>query len=91
VFNLVTTEYFLRRARKVFKQHPDLRGRFAQVVDDLQQDPFAPHLDYHHLGGKLNGIQAVRLTASYRITLTIVIAEKEIFLLDIGTHDEVYR
>ena len=91
MFNLVTTEYFLRRARKVFKQHPDLRGRFAQVVDDLQQDPFAPHLDYHHLGGKLNGIQAVRLTASYRITLTIVIAEKEIFLLDIGTHDEVYR
>lgn len=91
MFNLVTTEYFLRRARKVFKQHPDLRGRFAQVVDDLQQDPFAPHLDYHHLGGKLKGIQAVRLTASYRITLTIVIMEKEIILLDIGSHDEVYR
>lgn len=91
MFNLVTTEYFLRRARKVFKQHPDLRGRFAQVVDDLQQDPFAPHVDYHHPSGKLKGIQAVRLTASYRITLTIVIAEKEIFLLDIGTHDEVYR
>jgi addiction module RelE/StbE family toxin len=91
VFNLVTTEYFLRRARKFFKKHPDLRGRFAQVVDDLQQDPFAPHLDYHHLGGKLKGMQAVRLTDSYRITLTIVIAEKEIFLLDIGTHDEVYR
>jgi addiction module RelE/StbE family toxin len=91
VFNLVTTEYFLRRARKFFKKHPDLRGRFAQVVDDLQQDPFAPHLDYHHLGGKLKGMQAVRLTDSYRIILTIVIAEKEIFLLDIGTHDEVYR
>ena len=91
MFNLVTTEYFLRRARKFFKKHPDLRGRFAQVVDDLQQDPFAPHLDYHHLGGKLKGMQAVRLTDSYRITLTIVIAEKEIFLLDIGTHDEVYR
>lgn len=91
MFNLVTTEYFLRRARKFFKKHLDLRGRFAQVVDDLQQDPFAPHLDYHHLGGKLKGMQAVRLTDSYRITLTIVIAEKEIFLLDIGTHDEVYR
>ena len=91
MFNLVTTEYFLRRARKFFKQHPDLRGRFAQVVDDLQQDPFAPHVDYHHLGGKLKGIQAVRLTASYRITLTIVIMEKEIILLDIGSHDEVYR
>ena len=91
MFALVTTEYFLRRARKFFKKHPDLRDRFAQVVDDLKQDPFAPHLAYHHLGGKLKGIQAVRLTDSYRITLTIVIAEKEIILLDIGSHDEVYR
>ncbi len=91
MFTLVTTEYFLRRARKFFKKHPDLRPRFVQVVDDLQQDPFAPHLDYHHLGGKLKGIQAIRLTDSYRITLTVIITAKEITLLDIGSHDEVYR
>ena len=91
MFTLVTTEYFLRRACKFFKKHPDLRPRFAQVVDDLQQDPFASHLDYHHLGGKLKGIQAVRLTDSYRITLTIIITAKEITLLDIGSPDEVYR
>ncbi|MCE7988715.1 MAG: type II toxin-antitoxin system mRNA interferase toxin, RelE/StbE family [Caldilinea sp. CFX5] len=91
MFTLVTTDYFLRRARKFFKKHPNLRARFAQVTADLQQDPFAPHLDYHHLQGKLKGMQAVRLTDSYRITLTIVIAEKEIILLDIGSHDDVYR
>jgi len=91
VFTLVTTEYFLRRARKFLKKHPDLRQRFTQMVDELKQDPFAPHLDYHHLGGKLKGMQAIRLTDSYRITLTIVISEKEIILLDIGSHDEVYR
>ncbi len=91
MFTLVTTEYFLRRARKFLRKHPDLREPFAQVVDDLKQDPFAPHLAYHHLGGKLKDVQAVSLTDSYRITLTIVIAEKEIILLDIGSHDEVYR
>ena len=91
MFTLITTEYFLRRARKFLRKHPDLQERFAQVVDDLQEDPFAPHLAYHQLGGKLKGVQAVSLTASYRITLTIVITEKEIVLLDIGTHDEVYR
>lgn len=91
MFTLVTTEYFLRRARKFLKKHPDLRQRFTQMVDELKQDPFAPHLDYHHLGGKLKGMQAIRLTDSYRITLTIVISEKEIILLDIGSHDEVYR
>lgn len=91
MFTLVTTDYFLRRARKFFKKHPALQGRFAQVADDLAQDPFAPHLDYHHLGGKLKGIQAIRLTDRVRITLTIVITDKEIILLDIGSHDEVYR
>ncbi len=91
MFTIVATRHFLRRARKFFKKHPDLESRFAQVVDDLKQDPFAPHLAYHHLGGKLRGIQAVSITESYRITLTIVILEREIILLDIGSHDEVYR
>ena len=91
MFTLDATEYFLRRARKFLKKHPDLKERFAQVVEDLRQDPFAPHLAYHPVGGKLKGVQAVSLTDSYRITLTIVITEKEIILLDIGSHDEVHR
>ena len=91
MFTIVTTRYFLRRARKFFRKHPDLQERFAQVVDDLKQDPFHPRLAYHPLGGKLKGVQAVSITDSYRITLTIVISEKEIILLDIGSHDDVYR
>ena len=91
MFTLVTTDYFLRRAHKFLRKHPDLRERFAQVVDDLKTDPFAPHLAYHHLGGKLKDVQAVSITYDYRIILTIEITECEIILLDIGSHDEVYR
>jgi mRNA-degrading endonuclease YafQ of YafQ-DinJ toxin-antitoxin module len=91
VFTLVTTEYFLRRARRFLKKHPDLRGRFAQVLDDLKQDPFSPHLVYHQLGGRLQELQAVRINYDYRIILTIKITDKEVVLLDIGSHDEVYR
>ena len=82
MFTLVTTNYFLRRARKFLQKHPDLRERFAQVVDDLQQDPFAPHLAYHHLGGKLKDVEAVSITYDYRIVLTIEVREKEVILLD---------
>ena len=91
MFTIVATRHFLRRARKFLKRHPDLRGRFAKTVDDLKDDPFAPHLAYHQLGGKLEGVQAVSITGSYRITLTVIISEKEIILLDVGSHDEVYR
>ncbi len=91
MFTIVATQRFLRRVRKFLKKHPDLQERFAQTVDDLKQDPFAPHLAYHHLGGKLKGVQAISITDSYRITLTLVISDKEIILLDVGSHDEVYR
>lgn len=73
------------------KRHPELRSRLAKILHDLEQDPFQPHLKFHSLGGKFSGAQAISLTYDYRITLTVVVTEKEISLLDIGTHDEVYR
>jgi mRNA-degrading endonuclease YafQ of YafQ-DinJ toxin-antitoxin module len=56
----------------------------------LRADPFEPSLRLHPLIGKLQGMQAVSLTYSYRITLTLQITENEILLFDIGSHDEVY-
>jgi len=91
VFRVTASEQFLRQARKFFKKHPDLKPRFATVFEALKQDPFQPGLGLHPLSGKLSGCHAVRLIYSYRITLTLLITEKEIVLLDIGSHDEVYR
>ena len=48
-------------------------------------------LRLHPLSGELEGLHAVSLTYVYRITLTLRITKKEIVLLDIGSHDEVYR
>jgi len=91
MYAITTPQQFLRQARKFFKKHPDLKPRFAHLLADLQADPFQPHLALHPLGGRLDGCYAVSLTHSYRITLTLLITEKEIILLDIGSHDEVYR
>lgn len=91
MYAVTTPRQFLRQARKFFGKHPDLKPRFASLVDDLQQDPFQPHLELHPLSGKLSGCHAVSLTYSYRITLTLLISDREIVLLDIGSHDEVYR
>lgn len=91
MYDLVTPRQFLRHARKFFKKHPDLKPRFAGLLEDLQTDPFQPHLELHPLSGKLAGCHAVSLTHNYRITLTLLITEKQIILLDVGSHDEVYR
>lgn len=90
-WTLVTTASFDRRARKLLAKHPDLRPRLAETLEKLRCDPFDPSLPLHPLSGKLQGMQAVSLTYSDRITLTLKITEHEILLLDIGSHDEVYR
>jgi mRNA-degrading endonuclease YafQ of YafQ-DinJ toxin-antitoxin module len=89
-WTLATTAFFDRRARKFLAKHPDLRPRFAETLAQLAADPFEPSLRLHPLTGKLQGMQAVSLTYSYRITLTVQLTEHEILLLDIGSHDEVY-
>ena len=91
MYAITTPQQFLRQARKFFKKHPDLKPRFARLLADLQSDPFQPRLELHPLTGKLAGCHAVSLTYSYRITLTLLITEQEIVLLDIGSHDQVYR
>lgn len=91
MYSLTAPESFLRQARKFLRKHPDLKPRLARVLAVLQHDPFQAELGLHPLAGKLAGCHAVRLTYSYRITLTLLISEQEIILLDIGSHDEVYR
>jgi mRNA-degrading endonuclease YafQ of YafQ-DinJ toxin-antitoxin module len=90
-FALVTTRHFERRARKFLRKHPDLRQALRDALDDLSRDPFQPKLKLHPLSGNLGGVQAVSLTYSYRVTLLVRVTEQELVLLDIGTHDEVYR
>ena len=90
-YALVTTQHFERRARKFLRKHPDLRSVFADTLEKLRQDPFQTSLRLHALSGALTGIQATSLTHSYRLTLTLKLVEGEIGLLDVGSHDAVYR
>ncbi|MDO9601371.1 MAG: hypothetical protein Q7J02_03580 [Rhodocyclaceae bacterium] len=91
MYTLVWTPHFTRAAKKFIKHHGGLGGKFAAILGELEVDPFQPRLKYHSLGGTLKGIQAISITDSYRITLTVVVSDKEVILLDIGSHDEVYR
>jgi addiction module RelE/StbE family toxin len=91
MFEIITTRHFMKSAKKFLRKHPNLRDRLARLIDDLRDDPFQPHLKLHALGGKLEGIFAVSITHGYRLTLTLQVTEKEIILLDVGSHDEVYK
>ena len=91
MYQLVWTARFTRTPKKFAQAHPDLRQHLARVLRDLENDPLQPHLRLHPLKGKMQGLHAVSVTYSYRISLTLKVTEKEIILLDIGSHDEVYE
>lgn len=90
-FALVTTQHFERRAAKLMRKHPEFKVVLRETLGQRRQDPFRPSLKLHGLTGALAGVQAVSLTYGYRLTLILKVAELEIVLLDIGSHDEVYR
>lgn len=91
MYALVTTRHFDRRVSKFTQAHPEVKKHLARVLRDLESDPFQSRLRLHALKGELEGLHAVSVTHAYRITLTLRVTKKEIVLLDIGTHDEVYR
>ncbi len=90
MFSLVTTSHFDRRITKFQRAHPDLRRRLATVLRDMETDPFQGHLRLHRLKGRLEGLHAISITRTYRITFILKVPERELILLDVGSHDEVY-
>ncbi len=91
MYRLLVTDHFRRRLRSFLRRHHDLAPLVERVLRDLESDPFPPHLRLHALGGQHAGTHTVRVTLSHRITLSLRISERTIYLLDIGAHDDVYR
>lgn len=88
---LVFTEFYNKRAAKWLKRHPDLRQQYLKTLQLLELNPFHPSLRLHALSGRLQGIHAVSINLSYRITLELLVTDEEIVLINVGDHDGVYK
>ena len=89
-YKLKQTDSFKKRAKKFFKKHRDLIDRLEMVTNKLTIDPFDKSLKTHKLKGALSDKYSCSLNYEYRIILIIEVIDKEVYLIDIGTHDEVY-
>jgi addiction module RelE/StbE family toxin len=92
--NLRWTSNFKRTLKKIIRQTPQKKERFFNTLILLKQDPFQPKLHTHKLKGELQECWACYVEFDTRIVFTFVenptSASREILLLDIGSHDEVY-
>ena len=90
VYTIIYPESYIRRARKFLTRHPELARQYKKTLQLLEINPYHPSLRLHRLKGRLAGMHAVSINISYRITLELVIREKEIILVNVGAHEEVY-
>ena len=89
-YKLIFTRSYEKIEKRFLKRHPDLLERYHKTLVLLEQDPFHPALRLHPLKGRLTGLYAVSINLQYRITLELEIREKEIILISVGSHGEVY-
>ncbi len=91
---LIWGKTFVRAFKRTIKKHPNLRTDIEETLKILVEEPFAPQLETHKLKGKLSGSWACSAGYDLRIIFDFVKSERQqeddIFLLEIGTHDEVY-
>lgn len=90
MYKLRYTESYVKRAKKFIKKHLEILTQYQKTLRLLEMNPSHPSLRLHKLEGKLSDLFSVTINISYRIVLEFVIKEKEIILINIGTHNEVY-
>ncbi|MDQ6988448.1 MAG: hypothetical protein Q9M19_01100 [Mariprofundaceae bacterium] len=90
-FKLTFTESYIKRAIKFAKKHPELKQQYLKTLQLLELNPHHPSLRLHKLQGKLDMLHSISINLSYRITIEMLIEDEEVTLINVGTHDEVYR
>jgi len=94
VRNLIWSNTFAKSFKSCARKRPDFQNDIAEILRLLVINPFEPQLETHKLKGKLSGSWSCSAGYDLRIIFDFVKLEKDreddIFLLAIGTHDEVY-
>ena len=91
---IVWAPSFRRAFKQQARKRPNLHDKVIEALRLLMADMTDPALKVHKLHGELEGLYACSVEYDLRIVFDIVqnpkTNEKEILLVDIGTHEEVY-
>ncbi|MBW1759037.1 MAG: type II toxin-antitoxin system RelE/ParE family toxin [Deltaproteobacteria bacterium] len=89
-YKLIYTDSYIKKTIKFLKKHPELISQYEKTLKILEINPHHPSLRLHQLKGRLKDLHSVSINISYRITLEFYFSDKEIVLVNIGHHDDVY-
>jgi mRNA-degrading endonuclease YafQ of YafQ-DinJ toxin-antitoxin module len=72
------------------KRHLQVHEQYHKTLLLLQANPHDPSLRLHALAGKMSGLHAVSINLSHRVTLELMIRDRQIVPINAGDHDAVY-
>ncbi len=89
-YRLIYTDSYIKRAVKFVRKHPELISQYEKALKILEIDPHHPSLRLHQLKEKLKDPHSISINVSYHITLKFYFNDKEIVLVNVGHHDDIY-
>jgi mRNA-degrading endonuclease YafQ of YafQ-DinJ toxin-antitoxin module len=90
MYKLIFTQSYEERVTKFLKKHPTQKGQYRKALELLALNPYHPSLRLHQFKtGSCSGY-SISINLSYRISLEFLIQAKEIILINIGDHQEIY-
>jgi len=87
---LIFTYSYEQRVKKFIKKHPEILNQYTKTLELLELNPFHPSLRLHQFKTSSFEGYSVSINLSYRISLEFQIQEKEIVLINIGDHQDIY-
>ncbi len=89
-WELIFTDQYNKKAVRFIKDHPESLVQYGKTLELLSINPHHPSLRLHGLKGRLSGLHSVSINLKYRITLELIITDKAIILVNVGSHEQVY-
>jgi len=86
MYTLSVSKKFQRQLNKLSRQNPKLKTRVSKTLLLLIKDLKHPSLRLHKLSGK----NTWSVSVSMSLCIIIGIRNKKIYLLRIGSHNEIY-
>lgn len=86
MYQIVFSNKITKQLLKISRTNKDLGLKIRKIVSYLQLDPNHPSIRLH----KLKNTQYWSIAVGMSVRIKLRINNNQIFLLKIGTHDEVY-
>lgn len=87
--NIYLSHHFIHTYKKITKKNKLVSIQAQEALRQFIQDPKTPSLRLHRLKGKQFDNWSISVSSNIRILFTYI--KDGILLIDMGTHDEVYR